>query len=161
MVCMAGLYCRMKTFRILCCCLLLAGLIACDRKTVRVGLLVGSEESVEVDSLMKVLHAGSENQCRIISFADSTDFSNYDLIWYHRPDSTGLTQQEILMGAPLKRYVERRGQLVLPMEAVRLLNAWNMEPTPIKAMNYHAVDEGFGRKVGFHGYRENIHYSMA
>ncbi len=59
------------------------------------------------------------------------------------------------MGPILTKYTTNGGKLILSMEAVRLLNTWQIEPEPIKNKIFDATDKGFGRKVGFHAYREH------
>ena len=54
--------------------------------------------------------------------------------------------------------MEKGGSLLLSMESVRLLNAWGIEPQPLEVEYQDAKDHGFGRAVGFHGYREHPIY---
>ena len=81
--------------------------------------------------------------------------SHYDVVWYHRIDSMPISEQEKQMGPILTKYTTNGGKLILSMEAVRLLNTWQIEPEPIKNKIFDATDKGFGRKVGFHAYREH------
>ncbi len=76
-----------------------------------------------------------------------------DVIWYHRPDTAAITATEIHAGDKIKTYVSGGGALILSMDAVKLLNTWGIEPAAIETFSYEAIDDGFGRKLGFHSYR--------
>lgn len=74
-----------------------------------------------------------------------------DVIWYDRRDSSAFSAEEISMWNDfLEDYVSEGGHLILSMDAVRLLNAWGVEPNEIQSWEYECIDEGFGRKVGSH-----------
>lgn len=81
------------------------------------------------------------------------DFSEYDVVWYHRPDTSCISAEETALGKELVPYVENGGSLVLSLDAVRLSNAWGLEPNPVDVWSQEAVDEGFGRQVGYHSHR--------
>ena len=80
---------------------------------------------------------------------------NYDLVWWNRTDTTAITPDEISAGPAFVRYIEKGGNVVLSMDAVRLGNAWGLEPNPVEENSWAAEDYGFGRKVGFHSYRSH------
>lgn len=79
----------------------------------------------------------------------------YDLVWWNRTDTTALTPDEISAGPAFIRYIEKGGNVVLSMDAVRLGNAWGLEPNPVEENSWAAEDYGFGRKVGYHSYRSH------
>lgn len=131
---------------------------ACSRQSVKVGLLVGSDAGRQTSELAALRHFLQSEKGVSVEFVSPDrlgDLKNYDVVWYHRPDSLPITPQEKEMGAALTEYVSGGGKLMLSMEAVRLLNAWNIEPEPIETITFDAKDEGFGRKAGFHAYREH------
>ena len=80
---------------------------------------------------------------------------SYDLVWWNRTDTTALTPDEISAGPAFIRYIEKGGNVVLSMDAVRLGNAWGLEPNPVEENSWAAEDYGFGRKVGYHSYRSH------
>lgn len=91
--------------------------------------------------------------CTAIS-ADSP-LNSYDLVWWHRSDTTAITPEEVAAGPAFVRFMEKGGKLVLSMDAVRLANAWGIESNPVEENSWEAVDDGFGRKVGYHSFRSH------
>lgn len=124
----------------------------------KVALLMSNPEqqSEEYKSLTKLFdkHA-NEISYKIFSLNEIEKAKKYDVIWFHRPDTSAFSGSEIKAGKILKSYAQNGGQLILSMEAVRLLNHWNVEPTTIQTSYFDLQDGGFGRKLGFHGYREH------
>lgn len=140
-----------------CACLFLT-LLSCGKPSVKVALITNGDilQKEEVDSLKQLL-AGQVNNVisSEISIDDLSGLTQYDIVWYHRPDSSIISQKEISIGDLIKAYISNGGKLILSMEAPRLLNNWGIETEPIKSKYYDAVDNGFGRKAGFHGYRQH------
>lgn len=131
---------------------------SCTPPTVKVALLTSGDanpQSSELTALGNLLQSEEQVSYTYVPIGRLAELSDYDVVWYHRPDTLPFTAQEKRMGAELTRYVSGGGKLLLSMEAVRLLNEWKIEPAPIEATTFHAEDNGFGRKVGFHAYREH------
>ena len=80
---------------------------------------------------------------------------SYDLVWWHRTDTSAVTPEELSAGPAFIRYMEKGGRVVLSMDAVRLGNAWGLEPNPVEVKRWDAEDSGFGRKVGYHAFRSH------
>lgn len=76
--------------------------------------------------------------------------SRCDVVWLHSTDTTFVGGEALAWENGLREYVENGGKLVLSMDAVRLLNVWGVEPSEISHWEYECIDEGFGRKIGFH-----------
>lgn len=85
--------------------------------------------------------------------------TNYQIVWYHRPDSSDIQDAEISVGSALCAFVKNGGKMFLTMDAVRLLNTWNVDPNPVEIRSEDIVDEGFGRKLGFHANRNHSLFS--
>ena len=96
-----------------------------------------------------------ERGYRCTEIAPDSKLDGYDLIWWHRPDTSAITEAEIAAGPSFVSYMEHGGKLVLSMDAVRLGNAWGIEPNPVEQNSWDAVDDGFGRKVGYHSWRSH------
>lgn len=131
---------------------------ASGNSKIKVGLIVNSEinQASEIEAMSKILDRNaSQINYKLVSLDQLALLKDCDVVWYHRPDSVAITEKEKNLGKQFVDYVSGGGQLILSMEAVRLLNLWNLESTPIQTQYYHAVDEGFGRKLGFHGYRSH------
>jgi glycogen debranching enzyme len=117
-------------------------LVACSSPA-RIGLI-----STE-DGLREMLE-GRGYICEDIT--PESDLGRYDLVWWNRTDTTAITPLELAAGPAFVRYLEKGGRVVLSMDAVRLGNAWGLEPNPVEENTWAAEDYGFGRKVGFHSY---------
>lgn len=129
-------------------------LISCSKdKTLA---LLQNGASAECDSLSALLSRQGVN-CEIVDIADAagSDFSRFDAIWYHRSDSAHFSAKEIALGQSLESYLKKGGNLILSMEAVSLPNLWGYESEPVQLKYVDAVDEGFGRKLGYHAFREH------
>ena len=130
-------------------------LSSCGRQDLRVALLDSGHVSEQIDSLNSMLSSEDGVSCSVIEAGSRTDLSGFDVVWFHRPDSSDFTETERGLSKRLLSYVEAGGKLILSMDAVRLLNESGVEDTPISAWTYDAVDYGFGRKVGFHSFRSH------
>ena len=142
----------------LCLICLLFVLAACSEQSLKVGLLVGSDarqQTSELAALSQLLQAEKGVTYEYVPMDQLDELGRFDVVWYHRPDSLPITEQEKKMGSVLTKYVSDGGKLMLSMEAVRLLNEWGIEPEAIETSAFDARDDGFGRKVGFHAYREH------
>lgn len=125
---------------------------------VKVGLIVNQQvvADSEIKALTKILDAHNTNiSYQLLPIGQTGSLRNFDVVWYHRPDSSAITSEEKNLGKKFIDYVSGGGQLMLSMEAVRLLNTWNIEPAPVETQHYKAVDEGYGRKLGFHAFRSH------
>lgn len=113
----------------------------------------------ELDSLVSLLIRNG-NQVQVIDIKDLTaqSLKKTSAVIYHRSDSAGISGQEINLKKSLLSYVTNGGSLLLTMDGVRLLNEWNVEPASLQIEHQPANDEGYGRAVGFHGYREHPIY---
>lgn len=121
---------------------------------VRLGIVGGTDGwDAEETALAELLSSRKGVTCREIALDEP--LRGIDVVWYHRCDTGAVTNQELAAGKNVKEYVGRGGRLILSKDAVKLLNAWGIEPTPLSTMYYDAVDEGFGRKAGFHGFRSH------
>ena len=121
-------------------------LISACSHPVRIGL-IGPEAG-----LRNVLE---EKGFRCEEITPDAPLDAYDLVWWHRPDTSALTPLEMSAGPAFIRYMEQGGQVVLSMDAVRLGNAWGLEPNPVEASSWDAEDDGFGRKMGYHAFRSH------
>lgn len=129
-------------------------LVSCSHGP-RVALLYETSRDVELDSLCSLL-CRKGYDCTPVDIA-SEDFSldGYSLAWYHRSDNTGISMQENAAASVIVPWTEKGGRLVLSMDAVRLPSAWGLESVSPSIKHVDAVDEGFGRKLGYHAFREH------
>lgn len=87
--------------------------------------------------------------------AAQTDLSGYELLWIHQtapdlPEASAAAKQN------LRSWLESGGRMLLDMEAVHLLNRWGLEPEPLQTQTDTIVDEGFGRPLGFHAFKDHV-----
>ncbi len=130
-------------------------LSSCVRQDLRVALIDSDHVSGQIDSLGAMLSSEDGVSCSVIEAGSETDLSRFDVVWFHRPDSSAFSETERNLAERLLAYVGAGGKLLLSMDAVRLLNESGVEDSPISAWTYDAVDYGFGRKVGFHSFRSH------
>ena len=116
-------------------------------------------DQAETDAMVELLAAnGSEVSVFPMSELKSSDLEGFKTVIYHRPDTSAIDEQELAAKEILLPFVQEGGNLMLSMDAVRLLNEWGIEPQPIEVKYESGVDHGFGRPLGFHGYREHPIY---
>lgn len=127
------------------------------RETTKIILLSSSHTSP--DELQSLSSMAADGEREIVSVPvkdlDTDKLKGADIVIYHRVDSSAFCREEIDMKDPLLAYVRGGGNLYLSMEGVRLLNSWGVESTPVSVEYQEAVDNGYGRAVGFHAYREH------
>ncbi|MEI7661449.1 MAG: DUF4960 domain-containing protein, partial [Bacteroidota bacterium] len=83
--------------------------------------------------------------------------AKYSVLWFHRPDTTALSGDEVnkRLLTDLKTYVENGGRLLLSLRYVHYLNDLGFEKQIIEDSTKKCIDEGYGRKLGFHAFREH------
>lgn len=141
--------------------ILLTSLVFPQTKVAVLDLNNSFSNDKELQSVYKFLKDNTELIPQILEYNKSLNsqfsFFNYDLIWLHRADSTGFTEQEKDSGliSKLREYVLDGGNLFLTLEALRYLNLLGFE-TEIPTVNYvDAIDDGYGRKLGLHSFRSH------
>lgn len=132
---------------------------ACDSSGEIVILSSDHTSGAELDSLARIIRDGG-NRVTVVPASDLTGerLKGVGTVIYHRSDSSDIDSSEIALKTRLIPYVEKGGNLMLSMEAVRLLNDWGIEPQPLETEYQDATDNGYGRAVGYHGYREHPIY---
>ena len=114
----------------------------------------------EIEAMAEMMTEWS-SEPRVIHLSElskeHTDWA--DCVVYHRSDTTNITPEEAaVLGRVALPYVEQGGALLLTMEATRLLNEWAVEPQPLEVAYEDGRDHGYGRPLGYHGYREHPIY---
>ncbi len=129
--------------------------VTAQTRKINIALLVHSGQNQEVTAIKTILEKGGAYDCTLLPTNQIGNLNHYNVVWFQRVDSTAFLPEELAAKAALSKYVSEGGHLILSMEAVRLLNEWNIEPEAIQTKQFAAVDDGFGRKLGFHAYREH------
>lgn len=113
----------------------------------------------ETDSLVSLVAAtGYEVNTVALDELTSDVVADAATVIYHRMDTVALSDMEMAAKDVLLPYVNGGGHLLLTMSGVTLMNGWGVEPEPIVLKYEDGVDHGFGRPLGFHGYREHPIY---
>ena len=146
-------------FRLLIVCLIsfLSIALMAETTKIKVALLVNSSgQNQEAQAIKTILEKqGYAFDCTLIPIDRTGDLSRFNVVWYQRVDTTAFLPSELAAKEALSKYVSQGGHLILSMEAVRLLNVWNIEPEAIQTKQFSAIDDGFGRKLGFHAFRQH------
>ena len=81
----------------------------------------------------------------------------FAVIWIHRPDTTIFSAEETSpkLIQSLKTYVENGGRLFLTQQATHYLNVLGLEPLMLQDSTKACKDDGYGRRLGFHSFREH------
>jgi glycogen debranching enzyme len=87
----------------------------------------------------------------------SKKINRFSIIWIHRPDSIPFSDLETnpKMVRLLKSYIENGGKLLLSQQAVHYLNILGFEPKKLQDSTKRCTDDGYGRRLGFHAFREH------
>ncbi|MBQ4913798.1 hypothetical protein J8L85_05075 [Maribacter sp. MMG018] len=80
---------------------------------------------------------------------------DYTHLWIHQMEKNHGVYNDKATGDKIKTFVKNGGHLILSMEAVRLLNEWGIEKNAYQIENDTVTDDGFGRPLGFHGFKSH------
>ncbi|BDD05826.1 hypothetical protein AUTU_33090 [Aureibacter tunicatorum] len=130
---------------------------------IRVGFIKEATEDQsskgEIEAAMRLLGDFGQVEVKELPSAKLLKSKNIlkdiDVVWYHRPDTGDISKMEKRLAKPIQSYVKNGGKLLLTLDAVRLLNEWKIEETPVQVQSTEVKDHGFGRKLGFHAYRSH------
>jgi glycogen debranching enzyme len=126
-------------------------------KKISIGFLTDEKKpDKELEAAFSFIKNNSSYKAEKLSFAQisSKNLNKYDIIWYHKPDSSGnipgqLGNERI---NSLKTYINNGGRLLLTLAAVNYLPDLGLEKTPPSFMHVPAIDEGYGRRLGLHAF---------
>lgn len=79
------------------------------------------------------------------------------MLWFHRPDSSGFFPGELdpKTICLFREYLEQGGKMLLTLNAFPYVNLLGIETSVPSVRLKASVDEGYGRKLGFHAFREH------
>ncbi|MFH1296089.1 MAG: GH116 family glycosyl hydrolase [Bacteroidota bacterium] len=82
---------------------------------------------------------------------------NTAVVWFHRPDTSKFSTEESdrKVIKLLREYLEQGGNILLTLDAFRYINQLGVESVIPAVRSKSSVDEGYGRKLGFHAFREH------
>ncbi len=79
------------------------------------------------------------------------------VVWFHRSDTSDFTTDESdgKVIKLLREYLENGGKILLTLDAFQYINLLGIETAIPSVRQKSSVDEGYGRKLGFHAFREH------
>lgn len=135
-------------------------LLSCQDKKIVIGLIQGSNgNSVEMDSVKAFLLKNQQFDYKTVSLSaiETRQLEGFDILWYHKSDileiPEKLKQEKVIHF--LQEYIQNGGNLILSQDAVKLLYDMQLEDKMPQVQYVQAKDEGYGRKLGLHSYREH------
>jgi glycogen debranching enzyme len=87
--------------------------------------------------------------------------NHFDLLWFHRPDSTGFHDEETntKILRIINKYLDNGGNLFLTLDAFKYIVPLGLETVPPRDSIKPCVDVGNGRKLGLHSFRQHPVFS--
>ncbi|MDP1623824.1 MAG: GH116 family glycosyl hydrolase [Bacteroidales bacterium] len=124
-------------------------------------LLPYEASGIEVKSAYDQIKEIDGYSTRYLTFKELTKLSKksgqFSVIWIHRPDTAAFTPGETTdkLLKFLRDYVENGGKLFLTLQASHYLNFLGFEPSKLQDSTKSCVDDGYGRRLGFHAFRDH------
>ena len=123
------------------------------------------------DAQIKVGFIGSEGSSSLSPFTDirlvflsnedirkkASALDGIDVLWIQRSDTGTFTAAETdpKFIKNLRSYVENGGHLLLNQESFRYVTPLGLETRNPERRNKACIDEGYGRKLGFHAFKDH------
>lgn len=144
------------------CLLFVCTAFTASGQSIRIGVLADHCAPGELAALQKVLAGSHGLSYQVVKARDlqaAGALQPFTHVWYHRTDTTAFDASELALGPLLRQYVQGGGHLFLSMESVPLLNRWGIEKTTFEVRTDSIRDEGFGRPLGFHAFKDHPLFS--
>jgi glycogen debranching enzyme len=141
---------------IACCLALVMAPAKAQHNQLRIAIIDSHTDALEMAAIKKGFENWKGAAIKLVSPAalhQPKALLDFTHIWYHRTDTAAFDAAEKTMGEAIRQFVRNGGNLFLSMEAVPLLNEWNIEPATIDFGQDTLRDEGFGRPGGFHAFK--------
>ncbi|MEI7981665.1 MAG: DUF4960 domain-containing protein, partial [Bacteroidota bacterium] len=126
-----------------------------------VSLLSYGKADTGIISAFKILKNTKDIHAEFLTISDlegnPKKLNRFSVLWFHRPDTASLQPKEIpdKLITNLKSWTENGGSLFLTQQAVHYLNVLGYEPQALKDSTKSCIDDGYGRKLGFHAFRQH------
>src|SRR5690606_41247171 len=96
----------------------------------RIGFLYNDSKAdhEEIKAVQEFITSLANVEVEAISLDElkSSKLRNIDHLWYHRPDTLEVLPIEKKVGKTIRKFVSKGGNLLLTLDAVRLLNSWEI-----------------------------------
>lgn len=129
------------------------------KKPVKIGFM--GKELVDVESKAVGRFLLAQEGYRIthvqedVLWKDNISNKDFTHIWIHQLGKNNVDYKDERTGEALRTFVKNGGNLILSMDAVRLLNDWGIEKNPFQIKSDTIMDNGFGRPLGFHAFKSH------
>ncbi|OGU74216.1 MAG: hypothetical protein A2V93_07935 [Ignavibacteria bacterium RBG_16_34_14] len=89
--------------------------------------------------------------------SDPEHLNDINVIWFHRPDSVDFSNEETesQVISSIKKFIEMGGNLLLTLDAMKLVVPLGLESANPQINYVEAFDEGYGRKLGLHSFKSH------
>lgn len=143
------------------CILLIIYKLSIDQpQKISVGMLLTEEMSndPETQAAFTFLEKNKVYNAQMILLNEIThgekQLKDFDIIWFHYVDSAGIPEHfnSVSFVNAINHYVESGGNLLLTQEAFTYLHTLGLEKSEAQLDYANAVDDGYGRKLGFHAF---------
>lgn len=128
-------------------------------KSAKLGLMVDGLQADELKAIQEFVVNQQELESVIMneSLLTSESINNLGLthLWIHQLSGNNSSYENSEVGESVKKYVKNGGNLILSMDAVKLLNAWGIEKNTLEVKSDSITDDGFGRPLGFHAFKSH------
>lgn len=128
---------------------------------ISIGLLSSDHNNPELKAVYDFLIKSNLYSVKKINFdqkeINQSKLKNIDIIWFHRIDSSKLSLQETdaAIVNELKNYLIKGGKAIFTLDAIHYLKILGLENEEPAIQYADAIDEGYGRKLGLHSFREH------
>jgi glycogen debranching enzyme len=146
----------------------LLSVTACLQGQISVGFIGNSRSegpAPEAKSCLSALAPYRDIRLTILNLEEvskkPSKLAGFDVVWIQRTDTIPFSETEtdpkLIKG--LREYVENGGNLLLNQEAFRYVNLLGLESEVPETRHKPCPDEGYGRKLGFHAFRDHPVFS--
>ncbi len=134
--------------------------LACMSQKIKVGLLVNdknTDKAPETEAAYQFLSKSESFEPIRVDLSDLSsgiELKNFDVIWYHKADTIPVAFDKTTLEA-INKYLQSGGNILLTLDAFRFVNDLGLEPIVPETRYKESKDEGYGRKLGLHAYRNH------
>lgn len=144
--------CRVLLLAVLC-----MGMQVAFSQQKKVTVVAEKISAAELDGIKRTLRLQGFATEEVVLSALSSKLAagSIQQLWYHRTDTMPFTSVEKALSEPVRKFVANGGKLFLSMEAFPLLHLWGFEKYAPELRVDTIKDEGFGRPLGYHGFKQH------
>ena len=138
------------------CCILIN---AYSQSSIRIGWIQDGLEANEKQALTDFFAKNDDFTVVPLTMSKVTggEFLNQKLthLFYHQPVEANFNVNGDAAKTNIRNFVDKGGNLILSMEATKLLYDWGYEDRPLQVQADTVKDDGFGIPLGFHAFKSH------